>query len=130
MSQLSCTATKNVLSWVYKISYFFFVIVSMFNGWSAYDIVGTLKSEVLAALLDYSIERSCFRTWDSIEDMLMNSSDDVKSAVYRSQMAKAKVEEEHRISTMKRHREAQEMSRKVRRRLGTLSMSIVDKVIN
>ena len=91
----------------------------MFNGWSAYDIVGTLKkSEVRAALLDFSIERSCFRTWDSIEDMLMNSSDDVKSAVYRSQKAKANVEEEHRISTMKRHREAQEMSRKVRRRLG------------
>ena len=91
----------------------------MFNGWSAYDIIGTLKkSEVRAALLDYSIERSCFRTWDFIEDMLMNSSDDVKSAVYRSQMAKANVEEEHHISTMKRHREAQEMSRKVRRCLG------------
>ena len=55
----------------------------MFNSWSAYDIVGTLKkSEVCAALLDYSIERSCFRTWDFIEDILMNSSDDVKSAMY------------------------------------------------
>ena len=76
----------------------------MFNSWSAYDIVSTLKkSEVRAALLDYSIEQSCFRTWDSIKDMLMNSSDDVKSAVYQSQMAKANVEEEHCISTMKQH---------------------------
>jgi hypothetical protein len=34
---------------------------SLFDGWSAYDIVGPLnKKEVRAALLDYEIEKSCF----------------------------------------------------------------------
>ena len=91
---------------------------SIFNNWSAHDIVGPLnKSEVRAALLDYPIERSCFRTWDSIESMILSSSDEVKSILYQSGVAKARVEEEHRVLVHKRHREAETMSRNVRRHL-------------
>lgn len=64
-------------------------MISTFNGWSVYDIVGPLnKNEVRAALLDYEIGRGCFRTWDSIEDMLSSSSDEVKNAVYQTALVK------------------------------------------
>ena len=90
-----------------------------FTGWSAYDIVGPLnKREVHSALLDFEIEKSCFRTWDSIEAMLMRSCDVVKGVVYESSMAKRKVEEQHRLAVLKRKREEQSMVRNVRRRLG------------
>lgn len=47
---------------------FFFVMSSSFNNWSAHDIVGPInKREVCAALLDYEINKFCFRTWDTIE---------------------------------------------------------------
>ena len=92
---------------------------SSFNGWSAYDIVGSLnKKEVRAILLDYDIERSCFRTWDTIEEMILASSDEVKSVVYESALAKGRIEEEHRIEVLKRKREEKKMARNVRRRLG------------
>ena len=94
-------------------------MTSFFNGWTAHDIIGPLnKREVRAALLDYSIEKSCFRTWDSIEDMILHCSDDVKNVVYQSGVVKARVEEEHRKEVHKRRREAEIMSRNVRRRLG------------
>lgn len=90
-----------------------------FDGWSAHEIVGSLnKKEVRAALLDYGIERSCFRTWDTIEEMILSSTDEVKEVLYRSGVAKGNVEEEHRNVMRKRRREALEMSRNVRRRLG------------
>jgi hypothetical protein len=93
-------------------------MASIFNNWSAHDIVGPLnKREVRAALLDYAIERSCFRTWDSIEKMILSSSDEVKSVLHQSGVAKARVEEEHQIVIHKRHREAEISSRNVRRRL-------------
>ena len=92
---------------------------SSFNGWSAYDIVGSLnKKEVRAILLDYDIERSCFRTWDTIEEMILASSDEVKSVVYESALAKGRIEEEHRIEVLKRKREEKKMARNVCRRLG------------
>ena len=101
-------------------------MASIYQGWTAYDIVGSLKkSEVRAALLDYSIERSCFRTWDSIKDMILNSSDEVKSVVRRCADAKADIEEEHQIATRKRHREEKKLSRNVRQRLsGCISFAI------
>lgn len=92
---------------------------SSFNGWSAYDIVGSLtKKEVRALLLDYDIERSCFRTWDAIEEMILASSDEVKNVVYQSALAKKKVEDLHRNEILKRKREEKKMARNVRRRLG------------
>ena len=91
----------------------------MFEGWLAYDIVGPLnKREVQAALLDFPIERGAFRTWDSIETMIMSSSDEVKDVVYRCSLVKRKVEEEHRQAVIKRKREEDVRSRNIRRRLG------------
>jgi hypothetical protein len=97
-----------------------FLIMSLsFDGWSAYDIVGPLnKREVRAALLDYEIEKSSFRSWDSVEEMIMRSSVEVKNVLYRSSMAKRKVEEQHRIMELKRKRESMTMMRNVRRRIG------------
>jgi hypothetical protein len=92
---------------------------SAFYGWSAYDIVGLLtKKEIRSALLDFQIEKSCFRTWDSIEDMILTSSDEVKAVVYESAMAKKKIDEQHRIAVLKRKLEDQTIARIVRRRLG------------
>ena len=94
-------------------------MTSSFNGWSAYDIVGSLtKKEVRALLLDYDIERSCFRTWDAIEEMILASSDEVKNVVYQSALVKRKVEELHRNEILKRKREEKKLARNVRRRLG------------
>jgi hypothetical protein len=94
-------------------------MLSPFHGWTAHDIVGPLnKREVRAALLDYEIEKSCFRTWDSIEHMVLTSSDEVKDVLYRSAEAKRKVEEEHEKAVRKRNRESHMMARNVRRRLG------------
>ena len=97
----------------------FIVMSSSFNGFSAYDIVGSLnKREVRALLLDYDIERGCFRTWDTIEEMILASSDEVKNVVYQSALAKRKVEEQHRMENLKRKREEELTARNVRRRLG------------
>ena len=97
-------------------------MTSSFHGWSAHEIVGSLnKKEVRVALLDYEIDRSCFRTWDSIERMILESSDDVKETLYRCGLAKGKVEEEHRMMIRKRRREELQMSRNVRRRSGKRS---------
>ena len=95
------------------------VMTSTFKGCSAYDIVGSLnKREVRALLLDYDIERSSFRTWDSIEEMILASSDEVKNVVYQSALAKRKVEEQHRMEILKRKREEESLARNIRRRLG------------
>ena len=65
-----------------------------FEGWTAYDIIGFLnKAEVRLALLDFDLEKSCFRSWNSIENMILNTSDDVKDALYQSALAKKKIEE-------------------------------------
>lgn len=94
-------------------------MLSIFNGWSAHDIVGPMnKQEVRASLLEYGIEKSCFRTWDAIERMVLESSDEIKAVLYQSGEAKKRVEEQQRIIAVKRRREAQIMSRNVRRRLG------------
>jgi hypothetical protein len=69
-------------------------------------------------LLEYPIERSCFRTWDTIEEMILKSSDEIKDVVYRSGVAKAKIEEEHHNMVLKRKRENQVMRRNVWRRIG------------
>ena len=90
-----------------------------FIGWSAYDIVGPLnKREVQAVLLDYGIEKKWFRSWDSIEEMIMRSSHEVKTVLYESSMAKKKVEEQRRIAELKRKRESETMARNVCRQLG------------
>ena len=103
------------------------VMTSIFNGWSAYDIVGSLnKKEIRALLLDYDIERGSFRTWDAIEDMILASSDEVKNVVYQGASAKRKVEEQHRIEILKRKREEELLARNVRRRLGEV-LSIINK---
>lgn len=91
----------------------------MFEGWSAHNIIGTLnKAEVEAALLDFKKPASSFRTWDSIEAMIMSSSDDVKTILYQSAIAKKDVEKQHEANVLKRRREARAMVRNVRRRLG------------
>lgn len=92
---------------------------SFFNGWSAHDIIGSLtRTEVRLALLDHGIRPNCFRTWDAIEAMIMTSSDEVKSVLYQSAIAKSNIEEQHRLTTLKRQREARAVARNVRRRLG------------
>lgn len=92
---------------------------SAFYGWSAHDIVGPLtKGEIRSALLEFEIEKSSFRTWDSIEDMILRSSDEVKVVLYESGMAKKKIDEQHRIAVIKRKREEETITRNVRRRLG------------
>lgn len=95
------------------------VMTLIFNGWSAYNIMGSLnKKEVCAILLDYDIKRSCFRTWDTIEDMILASSDEVKSVVYESALVKRKVEEEHRVEVLKCKHEEKQMVRNVHWWLG------------
>ena len=92
---------------------------SPFNGWTAHEIIGPLnRSEVRAALLDYGIQRNCFRTWNAIERLVLESSDEVKNILYQCGMTKARVEEQHRLAVAKRHREDLTMTRNVRRRLG------------
>jgi hypothetical protein len=93
--------------------------MSSFENLTAYDIVGPLnKAEVKAALLDYGFERKRFRTWDSIEDLVLTSSDEVKNVLYQSAVAKKDVEEQHRIEFRKRHLEDQQIQRNVRRHIG------------
>lgn len=114
----------HVLNSVYDKSFCFqkiSLMSSFFEGWTASDIVGPLnKKEVRAALLDYEIEKSSFRSWDTVEEMIMRSSDEVKDVLYRSSMAKRKVEEQRRIDDLKRKREDLTMRRNVRRRIGEL----------
>ena len=108
-------------------------MASMFtsNGWTAHDIVGPLnKKEVRAALLDYEIERSSFRTWDSIEEMVLTSSDEVKNVLYESGLAKKKVEEEAEKVARKRRAEARAMSRNVRRRIGREIFYIIERGVD
>lgn len=95
------------------------VMASFFDGWSAVDIVGSLnKREVRVLLLDYGIKRSCFRSWDAIEEMIMGASDEVKDVIYRSAKTKENIEEQHRFEMRKRHLESQTMMRDIRRRIG------------
>ena len=83
-------------------------MTSVFNGWMAHQIVGPLnKAEVRNALLDYNIERLRFRTWDTIEVLILESSDEVKNVVYQCGQAKQIVEDEHRITGLKRRQEMQ-----------------------
>ena len=92
---------------------------SPFQGWSAHEIVGPLnRSEVRAALLDHGIQRNCFRTWNTIERMVLESSDEIKTILYQCGLTKAKLEEQHRLMVAKRHREDLMMTRNIRRRLG------------
>jgi hypothetical protein len=94
------------------------IMCSFFEGWSAHDIVGSLnKAEVRSALLDFDLEKSCFRSWNSIEHMILNTSDDVKNAIYQSALAKEKVEEHHRRAMLKRKREYEMIVRNMRRRM-------------
>ena len=91
----------------------------MFDGWSAHNIVGPLnRSEVRNALVDHGIQRNCFRSWASIEHMILESSDEIKDILYQCGLTKARVEEQHRIMVAKRRREDLFLRRNVRRRLG------------
>ena len=102
-------------------------MLSYFDGWSAHDIIGPLnKKEVRTALLDYEIEKSSFRSWDSVERMILRSSDEVKEVLFQCGQAKKRVEDEHRICGLKRRREARMMSRNVRRRLGQYEYVVVE----
>lgn len=99
-------------------------MTSPFAGWSAHEIIGPLnRREVRAALLEYNIERSCFRTWNTIEEMVLKSGDDVKTTLYESGLAKANVEKQHQLIGVKRHREAMAMARNVRRHIGKSSFN-------
>ena len=74
----------------------FFFMESSFENWSAHDIVGpSNRAEIQSALLDFEIEKKCFRTWNSIEEMILSSSDAVKRVVYESSLVKRKIEEQH-----------------------------------
>jgi hypothetical protein len=96
-----------------------FAMISSFDGWSAYDIVGPLsKAEIRAILLDYGIERKWFRSWNSIEEMLLGSSDEVKRVVYRSAVTKRNVEDAAHYEMKKRKREARKEDRSVHRCIG------------
>jgi hypothetical protein len=91
---------------------------SPFDGWSAYEIMGPLnRKEVRATLLDYDIERGCFRMWDMIEKMILASSDEVKDVVYQSALVKTKIEEQHQIDLLKHKHEEEFMARNVHWRL-------------
>jgi hypothetical protein len=104
---------------------------SKFQQWSAHDIVGPLnKAEIRAALLDYRMERSLFRTWDSIERLILGCSDEIKQVLYQCGVAKAKIEEERRVAGRKRRRDAQTMARNVRRHLGGFFRSGLVRVKN
>ena len=103
------------------IHYKSFIMSSFFDGWTAYDIVGCLsKREVQSVLLDYSIEKRWFRSWDTIEEMILRSPDDVKNVVYQSAIAKKKIEDEHRRELERRRIESQRLARNVRRHIGLL----------
>lgn len=95
------------------------IMTSSFAGWSAHQIIGTLnRNEVRAALLEFKMEKSSFRTWDTIEKMILESSDDVKRVLYECGVTKANVERQHQISGLKQHREAMAMARNIRRHIG------------
>lgn len=92
---------------------------SFFEGWTAHDIIGTLnRREVIAALLEQEIPPSSFRSWDSIGQMIMSSSDDVKMILHESAIAKKDVEDQHQATLLKCRREARAMVRNVQRHLG------------
>lgn len=98
---------------------------SSFDGWSAHDIVGPLnRSEVRGALLDHGIQRNCFRTWNTIERMVLESSDEIKNILYQCGLTKARVEEQHRLVVAKRRREDLLIARNVRRRIGMWNIFI------
>jgi hypothetical protein len=90
-----------------------------FKDWSAYDIVGPLnKAEVRSVLLDHGFERKCFRSWNSIEELILSTSDEMKNIVYQSAVAKKRVEEQHQKVVLKRRLEDQKFRRNVRQRMG------------
>jgi hypothetical protein len=95
-------------------------MTSSFENWSAYDIVGPLnRAEVRAVLLDYGFERKHFRSWNSIETLILSSSDEVKNVVFECAEAKRKVEEDHRRVVLKRRLDDQTFRRNVRQRIGS-----------
>jgi hypothetical protein len=56
---------------------------SSFARWSAHNIVGPLKkSEVRTSLLEYGIEKAEFQMWDTIECMVLESSDEIKMVLF------------------------------------------------
>jgi hypothetical protein len=118
MSQVECTVQDNIMGSGLLNQNGFIVMSSFFSGWSAHEIVGPLKKqEMRVSLLDYGIEKAKFRTWDTIERMVLESSDEIKMVLYQNGEAKRKVEEDHRACVGKRHRETQTMRINVRRRL-------------
>ena len=109
----------------------FFSMESSFENWSAHDIVGPLnRAEIRSALLDFKIEKKCFRTWNSIEEMILSSSDAVKRVVYESSLVKRKIEEQHRQDIVKRKREDQALARNVRRRCKGAPMAALGCVLS
>jgi hypothetical protein len=98
---------------------------SFFKNWTAHDIVGPLnKAEIKAVLLDHGFERIRFRTWDSIEELILTSSDEVKKIVYESAVAKKKIEDQHQMEVRKRRLEDQKFERKVRQKLSEFFLMI------
>ena len=73
---------------------------------------------------------STFHTWDTVEEMILDASDDVKNAVYQCALAKKNIEEQHQIEVLKRRREYQTMHRNVRRRLGRFIIIIISSFFN
>lgn len=93
-------------------------MTSPFAGWTAHQIVGPLnKKEVDAALVEFKIERSSFRTWNTIEQMIMSRGDNVKGTLYKCGVAKANVEKQQELIGIKRRQEAKAMARNVHRHL-------------
>jgi hypothetical protein len=100
-------------------------MASFFNNWTAHEIIGPLnKREVRSALLDHGFERKCFRTWDLIEEVVLNSTDEVKEILYQAGLTKNRVEEQERRASLKRKRESMMMQRNIRRRLGDFNFVI------
>ena len=77
-------------------------MLSFCAGWSAHDIIRLLnRKEVHAVLVGFEVGRVSFRTWDDIGEMILNSDDDVKVALFECSIAKWNVEEQHRLIGLK-----------------------------
>lgn len=73
-----------------------------FAGWSAHKIVGSInQKEVQAAILGHEIEGTNFWIWDSIEQMILRSSDDMKVVLHECGVAKANIEKQHQLIGVK-----------------------------
>lgn len=103
--------------------------MSPFAGWSAHEIIGPLNQrEVRTALLEYNIERSCFRSWNTIEQMVLKSGDDVKRVLYESGVTKANIEKQHQVIGLKQHREAMAMVQNVCRHIGGFFFHLIKRM--